>query len=502
MRKRSTADGSRDYTKYRTISKLPQEILDNHKKPEEEIKPNPGKKKKILIGVVCILLIAILGFWYSQRIVPVRIYVDTPLNEREINENGNYEVVLGEEIEFNADVHYEGMFGKEPYATVESSVPWVASVASAIGGEKLVAEAVGNTVIEVTAGDLKHTYPIEVIDSVVEIPDFEQFCGGLVAEIEPQEIYQPTELEGNTVYVYKVFGDFDIYNTVREYIFLLEAYYEFTWLNEDEEGYVQDYRLQYQKEDSIDTDYFEPETCMAINIEPSERYIAIWSKNEMNVVIQDSEDMNAIGARAYEIDLYCPDLFVSGDGNIIWAPEGYSCSWYINGYISEDEFHHLYVESSDNTVIKVDIDNHTLQAVGEGTAVLTAYCGFLTDSIEITVYPVHREYGSTLSLSNDTINSQMSEEVSIEATMTFGEKSKYAQTVWAFSTYGQKDYFYLEKYGDWENHKMEITFYNYMEFIPEERGENAAIMVLVACPEEGYKWHENILGYKVIQIDR
>nr|WP_300789318.1 hypothetical protein [uncultured Acetatifactor sp.] len=151
------------------------------------------------------------------------------------------------------------------------------------------------------------------------------------------------------------------------------------------------------------------------------------------------------------VELQCRDLLVDGDGKTMsWIPEGLTMKLglsytYRGSNLLDIPF---TFESSNEEVISVDPENHTITAVGSGEATITARIGAFSDSKTLEVCPVDRSTGSKVEGSIQAIakpaeDSQSTADYTI--TVHFGDGIQYLTVPSYFGAGGNISYT-----ADWE----------------------------------------------------
>lgn len=134
------------------------------------------------------------------------------------------------------------------------------------------------------------------------------------------------------------------------------------------------------------------------------------------------------GATVTKVKLNCMDLLYDPyEGTVVnWVAEGDEISYDIGISYTGTQTRPFFtrVISSNPSVLEVDEETCQIKALKPGTATITVTAGGMKDSVELTVYPLHRDYGCELKTEMGKFETNSNGEKELSITVTLCNKSK------------------------------------------------------------------------------
>lgn len=208
-----------------------------------------------------------------------------------------------------------------------------------------------------------------------------------------------------------------------------------------------------------------------------------------------------------DLTLNCYDLMYDSHNFelIDWVPVGYEIGYDLQvAYTGQktSEFNAL-VTSSDENVLRVDSRNCRIEAVGAGTATVTASLGGKTSSQQITVYPVDSSSGSTLQIEPSVIevSGTAPVEVPVKISMTFGADVEVMTTKYLVDP----SVISHQASGGWKKIADKTYIYE-MKFTVDPQklydDTNKGILFYMICKDgdDSYDLDRDIFGFTVAEI--
>jgi len=426
--------------------------------PEKKSKKGGARLAVILIAVVAILAACTAA---GVLFLPVRLTgVELTVEELEPESNGRYLLREGDKVDCQVEVFHSGILGSVPEAEVESSDTKIIRVSGSGDEVTLTAVAPGRATVTATAGEESASLRFQVEEpeenpggsqdpppddppapptvAEIYIPSFSAFLADALPDLTEDSALRS---DGSALdSTYSGIPEALVQPAVDEYILLLtDQYglhsagsYNYTtgggdcsdyWFTVSQSG-ADTFTAQAQDGTSLG------ECSVQISARPGQEQVSISLNRKPSgpVYFEDYGDRASDlppTATVTNLELKCYELLNDPlRPELKWVPEGYSMGYSVTVTYTGTKTSPFYadVTSSDESVLYVDRSTSTITARSAGTATITAKGYGFTSTQEITVYPVNRSTGCSLTL--DTLSIPVGSESSvipIKAAMKFDD---------------------------------------------------------------------------------